>query len=189
MLKTSATLEVDKLQGTMVKIIISPLSSVIASFSLISSTNCQQFKQSVFCPSVGSSSAIPTALLKTFVTLLFFLFPVWRVLSGLTFFRGEQSNSSKDLSTRLCAVSTEISSFFSFSPISASFSIVIVEAATLWAHLHETWSGLKSVWNLKLIWKVVPFTWQFHCEQPWKLKPLSKIVLFTWRFHCSNFPN
>ena len=28
------------------------------------------------------------------------------------------------------------------------------------------------VWNLKPLWNVVPFTWQF-----------------TWRFHCGNFPN
>ena len=26
-----------------------------------------------------------------------------------------------------------------------------------------TWSELKSVWNLTPPWKVVPFTWQFHC--------------------------
>ena len=37
---------------------------------------------------------------------------------GLTFFRGEQSNSTKDLSTRSCAVATE-------------YLIVLVEAATL----------------------------------------------------------
>ena len=69
-LKTSATLEIDSSQGTMVKSwIISPLSSVIASFFLISSSNRQQFKQFVLCPNVGSSSAITTALLKVFVTL------------------------------------------------------------------------------------------------------------------------
>ena len=57
------------------------------------------------------------------------------------------------------------------------------------ARLHETRSELKPVWNLKLLGNVVPFTWQFHCEQPWNLRPLLKIVLFPWRFHCSNFPN
>ena len=38
-----------------------------------------------------------------------------------------------------------------------------------------TWDSkyeLKLVWNLKPLWNVVPFIWQF-----------------TWRFHCSNFPN
>ena len=40
------------------------------------------------------------------------------------------------------------------------------------ARLHETRSELKLVWNLKPLWNVVPFTWQF-----------------TWRFHCGNFPN
>ena len=40
------------------------------------------------------------------------------------------------------------------------------------ARLHETRSTLKPVWNLKPLWNVVLFTWQF-----------------TWRFHCNNFPN
>ena len=30
------------------------------------------------------------------------------------------------------------------------------------ARLHETRSELKLVWNLKPLWKVVPFTWWFH---------------------------
>ena len=105
-LKSSATLEIDMSQGRMVKSWnIFPLSSAIASFSLMSSTNQQQFKQSVLCPSKGSSTAIATSLLTAFVTLFIFLFPVWRVLLGLT-------------------VSC-------FSSISTSFSMVMVEAATL----------------------------------------------------------
>ena len=40
------------------------------------------------------------------------------------------------------------------------------------ARLHETRSELKTVWNLKPLWNVVPFTWQF-----------------TWTFRCGNFPN
>ena len=31
------------------------------------------------------------------------------------------------------------------------------------ACLHETRSELKPVWNLKPLWKVVSFTWWFHC--------------------------
>ena len=42
----------------------------------------------------------------------------------------------------------------------------------LGARLHDTRSELKLIWNLKPLWNVVPFTWQF-----------------TWRFQCSNFPN
>ena len=57
------------------------------------------------------------------------------------------------------------------------------------ARLHETRSELKPVWNLKPLWKVVPFTWQFHYGQLWDLKPLSKIFPFTWRYHCDNFSN
>ena len=38
------------------------------------------------------------------------------------------------------------------------------------ARLHETRNELKPVWNLKTLWNVVLFTWQF-----------------TWRFHCGNF--
>ena len=81
--------------------------------------------------------------------------------------------------------------------------------------LHETLRKQKPVWNLKLLWKVIPFTLQFHCGQLWDLKPLSKIVpfrahlhetqselkpawnlkpfwkvvQFTWQFSCGNFPN
>ena len=33
--------------------------------------------------------------------------------------------------------------------------------------LHETQSEVKSVWNLKPLWKVLPFTWD--CSQPWDL--------------------
>ena len=40
------------------------------------------------------------------------------------------------------------------------------------ARLNDIRSELKPVWNLKSLWNVVPFTWQF-----------------TWRFHCGNFPN
>ena len=29
--------------------------------------------------------------------------------------------------------------------------------------LHETRNELKSVWDFKALWKVIPFTWQFHC--------------------------
>ena len=47
-----------------------------------------------------------------------------------------------------------------------------VSSFFLRARLLETRSELKSVWNLKPLWNVVPFTWQF-----------------TWRFHCGNFPN
>ena len=47
------------------------------------------------------------------------------------------------------------------------------------ARLHETQSDFKPVWNLKPLWKVVLFTWQFHYGQPSDLKPLSKIVPFT----------
>ena len=57
------------------------------------------------------------------------------------------------------------------------------------ARLPEIQSELRPVWNLKPLWNIVLFTWQFHCEQPWNLKPLLKIVPFTWRFHGSNFPN
>ena len=32
-------------------------------------------------------------------------------------------------------------------------------------HFHQTWSKLRLVWNMKLLWKVVPFTWQLHCGQ------------------------
>ena len=32
------------------------------------------------------------------------------------------------------------------------------------AHLHETRNELKPVWNLKPLWKVVPFAWRFHCN-------------------------
>ena len=39
------------------------------------------------------------------------------------------------------------------------------------ACLHETRSELKLAWNLKPLWNVALFTWQF-----------------TLRFHCSNFP-
>ena len=52
--------------------------------------------------------------------------------------------------------------------------------------MHETRSELKQVWNIKPLWKVVPFTWQFHYGRPWNLKSLSEIVPFTWRFHCGN---
>ena len=45
-------------------------------------------------------------------------------------------------------------------------------AKRLRAPLHDTRSELKPVWNLKPLWNVVLFTWQF-----------------TWRFHCSSFPN
>ena len=31
------------------------------------------------------------------------------------------------------------------------------------AHLHETQSELKPAWNLKPLWKIVPFTLRFHC--------------------------
>ena len=34
---------------------------------------------------------------------------------------------------------------------------------TLRERLHETQSELKTVWNLKSLWKVIPFTWQFQC--------------------------
>ena len=57
------------------------------------------------------------------------------------------------------------------------------------ARSHETRSEIKPVWDLKVLWKAVPFTWQLHYGQLWDLKLLSKIVLFTWRFHCGNFPN
>ena len=60
---------------------------------------------------------------------------------------------------------------------------------SLRAPLHETRSELKPIWNIKLLWKVVSFTWQFHYEQPWNLKPLSKTVQFIWRFHFGNFLN
>ena len=40
------------------------------------------------------------------------------------------------------------------------------------ACLHETQSELKPAWNLKTLWNVALFTWQF-----------------TLRFHCSNFPS
>ena len=46
------------------------------------------------------------------------------------------------------------------------------KCVSLRACLHETRSELKPVWNLKPLWNVVLFTWQF-----------------TWRFHCGNFPN
>ena len=29
--------------------------------------------------------------------------------------------------------------------------------------LHETRSELRPVWHLKSLWKVIPFTWRFHC--------------------------
>ena len=32
---------------------------------------------------------------------------------------------------------------------------------SLRAHLHETQSELKPIWNLKLLWNVIQFTWQF----------------------------
>ena len=63
-------------------------------------------------------------------------------------------------------------------------SVIILKA-----RLHETRSELKLVWNIEQLWKVVPFTWQFHYGQPWDLKPLLKNFPFTWRFHCGNFPN
>ena len=31
------------------------------------------------------------------------------------------------------------------------------------ARLYETRSELKPIWNLEPLWKVVLFTWQFHC--------------------------
>ena len=40
------------------------------------------------------------------------------------------------------------------------------------ARLHDNRSEIKPVWNLRPLWNVVPFTWQF-----------------TWKFHCGNFPN
>ena len=52
---------------------------------------------------------------------------------------------------------------------------ICVLVCVMWvirARLHDTWSELKLVWNLKPFWNIVPFTWQF-----------------TWRFHCRNFPN
>ena len=60
--------------------------------------------------------------------------------------------------------------------------------SSLRARLRETRSEIKPVWNLKPLWKIVPFTLQFHYGQPWDLKPLSKIVSFTSPFHCGNFP-
>ena len=55
----------------------------------------------------------------------------------------------------------------------ADVSIEIYELLLLFtACLHETWSKHKPVWNLKLLWNVVPFTWEY-----------------TRRFHRSNFPN
>ena len=47
-----------------------------------------------------------------------------------------------------------------------------VDLSSLRAPLRETQSEVKLVWNLKLLWNVVPVTWQF-----------------TWRFHCGNFLN
>ena len=45
-------------------------------------------------------------------------------------------------------------------------------SASIRERLHETRSELRPVWNLKPLWDVILFTWQF-----------------TWRFHCGNFKN
>ena len=50
--------------------------------------------------------------------------------------------------------------------------LVRLEGLSQRARLHDIRIELKPVWNLKLLWNVVPFTWQF-----------------TWRFPCTNFPN
>ena len=54
------------------------------------------------------------------------------------------------------------------------FKIIVYNSfiLKLRARLHETRIELKPVWNLKPLWNVVLFTWQF-----------------TWRFRCGNFPN
>ena len=75
------------------------------------------FRHSVLYPSVGSSSAI----LMAFVILLIFLFPVWRVRSGLTLL--EKSNQTVTKIYRLDRVHFGL--WFRLSSLS------LVEAATL----------------------------------------------------------
>ena len=52
-----------------------------------------------------------------------------------------------------------------FKMTSCTFAFLqILLAGRLRPGLHETRSELRLVWNLKLLWKIVSFTWRFHCS-------------------------
>ena len=58
-----------------------------------------------------------------------------------------------------------------------NFKIGKITALSYRARLHKTRSELKPCWNLKPLWKVVPFTWQFHCGN---VQMIAFKSMFTW---------
>ena len=63
-----------------------------------------------------------------------------------------------------------------------------INGDNLGTRLHETRSDLKPVLNLKLLYKVVPFAWQFHCGFNLKIsKHFQKLFRLNVDFTAATF--